>query len=101
MAEITKMIIHLDEPEDCAECGKEMERLIVCAPQINTSNCQFQVHHNPAFGKVIHSKRQIQDEILRIKDTTGKEIVEVGNDSLQSVKKNFKKYDDNIKLGDF
>ena len=100
ITDITKMIRFLDDPEYCSQCKALMDREIVPV-QINTSNCQFETHFNYGLGKVVKNKNQIKDEMRRINDTTGKNIVEVGNDTLQSVKKTKKKYDPHISLGDF
>jgi hypothetical protein len=69
-----------------------MMNRVMTPVRINTSGCQFEAHHNHAFGKVVHSKRDIQNEIARIKGETGKEIVEVGSDNLKSIKKKRKAY---------
>lgn len=95
VTDVVKGLQSLDEAELCPGEGcpeQKMERIISSAPQINTSNCQFQSHYNPAFGKIIHSKRQIQDEVRKYKYEQGREIVEIGNDTLKSVKKQRKEY---------
>lgn len=99
--DIIKSVRFLDDEEICEKCGNGPMDREIAAVQINTSNCQFQTHFNHAFGKVVKSKNQINDEVRRINGETGKNIVEVGNDNLQSVKKPYKKYDDSIRLGDF
>jgi hypothetical protein len=46
----------------------------------NGSISTFVPEYYHAFGKVINSRRQIQEEISRVAGDTGKELVEVGND---------------------
>lgn len=89
--EIIKPISQIDLQESCKKCGKEMHRIIT-AVRANTSNCQFQAHHNWAFGKVVNSKRELEECRRRLSAETGKDIVEVGTDDLKSVKKQRKKY---------
>lgn len=85
--EITKWLAELDRDEECPECaGVHMHR-IMSPTRSNTSNCQFEAHFNHAFGKVIKSKSNIKDEMLKYKDKTGREVVEVGTDNLSSIKK--------------
>lgn len=95
VTEVTKPLKYLDDPEPCPDeaCeGRVMERVIFSIPQIATSGCQHEAQYHPAFGKVLSTKRQIKQEISRIKGETGKEIVEVGNDSLKSIQKKRKNY---------
>ena len=47
---------------------------------------EFKAGYYHAFGKKIKSKAQLNDEIRRERDN-GRDIVEVGNDSMKSVKK--------------
>lgn len=78
--------------ELCSQCQKPMQRIIGLV-QMNLSTAKvFEPHFNPAFGKKMYSPHDIKEEIRRIKGETGKEIVEVGNDSLQSIKKKRQAY---------
>jgi len=87
--------------ENCPKCGIDMNQLFH-VPQIDTSLCKFEAHFNHGLGKEIINKRQIKEELTKINATTGKNIVEIGTDNLQSVKKQKKKYDlDGMSLEDF
>ena len=88
--EIIKSLAELEEPELC-ECGLPMVR-VISPIQISPSAKAFEAHHNWAFGKVMTSKRQMSEEVSRIRGETGRDIVEVGSDDLKSVKKPYKKY---------
>ena len=69
-----------------------MTRQISLPPSINVSVCQWNAAYNPAFGKVIKNKAHLQEELARHKGETGKELVEVGTDTLKSVKKKHTPY---------
>ena len=99
--EVAKMISNIDDIEACLKCGTAMERVILNGRNFSARTCQFEAHFNYGLGKEVHTKRQLDETIKRISGETGKEIVEVGNDNLQSIKKQRKKYDENIRLGDF
>lgn len=68
--------------------------------QINTSTCQFEAHFNHGLGSTVYSKRHMKEKLAQFRGETGKDIVEVGTDSLQSIKKEYKKYDE-VRLGDY
>lgn len=53
----------------------------------------FKEDYYHAFGKHIGSKAQLNEELARVKGETGKELIEVGNDSMKSVKKERKTVD--------
>lgn len=89
--EVVKPISQIDEQELCTTCAKPMNRIIT-AVQISPTAKAFEAHHNWAFGKVVTSKRQLEEERRRVSGETGREIVEVGTDDLKSVKKTKKKY---------
>lgn len=86
--------------EICVRC-KKTARKVFHAARIATSNCQFEAHYNWGLGKKVNSKNQIQEELRRIKGETGKEIVEVGNDTLESIKTKRKKYDIDLSEGGY
>jgi putative FmdB family regulatory protein len=90
-AEVIKPVSRLDEREICPKCQKEMIRVLT-AVQLSPKIKPFEPHFNHGLGKKVHSQRDINEELRRIKGETGKEIVEVGTDNLESVKKSYKKY---------
>lgn len=89
--EVVKPVSRLDDSELCDKCKKQMVRILT-AVQLSPKIKLFEPHFNHGLGKEVHSQRDINEELRRIKGETGKEIVEVGTDNLQSVKKNYKKY---------
>lgn len=78
--EVIKSAKQIDDPELC-KSSHEMERVIVWGGQMNVPS--FEPQFNPAFGKIIHSKRQIQDEVRRTRDEQGVELVEMGNERVK------------------
>ena len=90
--EVIKRISQLADTEVCPECSAPMIHVIVSPPGVNTSTCRFESHFNHGLGKEFTNKRQIKEELTRIKGETGKEIVEVGSDNLKSIKKKRKEY---------
>jgi len=65
------------EPAFCPMCGNTLERIYGRA-QISVPS--YPAGYNPGLGKVIKNKREHEDRIREIKDTTGKKLVEVGNE---------------------
>jgi putative FmdB family regulatory protein len=96
--EVIKSMAQASEPENCPQCQKEAQKIILPA-RISVSVCQFQAHYNWGLGKEVHKKADISEELRRIKGETGREIVEVGNDKLDSVKIQKKKYDIDLSEG--
>lgn len=91
--DVTKSVQFLNDSEKCPQCKRtNMNRVIMTPPKINPSGCSFEPHYNWGLGKVVKSKRDVKEELHRIKGETGKEIVEVGNDTLKSIKKKRKEY---------
>ena len=86
VVEVTKPISQLDDRELCPKCKKAMVRVLT-AVQLSPKIKQFEPHFNHGLGKEVYSQRDIKEELRRIKGETGKEIVEVGTDNLQSIKK--------------
>ena len=89
--EVTKSLSQLEDKELCPKCKKKMVRVLTAvrlSPRIGV----FEPHFNHGLGKAVYSQRDVKEELRRIKGETGKEIVEVGTDTLQSVKKQRKKY---------
>jgi putative FmdB family regulatory protein len=89
--EVVKSIAQLEERELCDKCKKRMVRILT-AVQLSPKIRVFNPHFNHGLGRHVESQRDINEEIARIKGETGKEIVEVGTDTLDSVKKTYKKY---------
>lgn len=93
LKEVVKSVSALDEKEICPKCkNRAMDRIILSAPQISTSNCQFEAHMNHAFGKVVRNKRELQNEVKRHEGETGNKLYEVGNDKMTSIKRKRKEY---------
>lgn len=65
--------------EICPIHGSVMERQISFRGSVSAGT--FKEGYNHALGKTFTTKRQQDDELRRIKHETGKELVEVGNDS--------------------
>jgi putative FmdB family regulatory protein len=87
--DIIKPAAEYDTVEHCPICKNVMVKIFSPA-QVNMQ--KLEPHFNHAFGRVIHSKRDLAEHIRREKGEKGREIVEVGNDSLKSVKKQRKEY---------
>src|SRR4051812_23488411 len=84
--EMVKPIARAQDVEICKYGCKKTAEKVIQAPRLSLSTCQFQAHYNWGLGKEVHSKRQISEELHRIKGETGRDIVEVGNDKLESIK---------------
>lgn len=87
--DIIKPVAEFDTPEFCPDCEERMIR-VFSPPQINIQ--KMEPHFNHAFGKVIHSKRHLNEYIKRENGEKGMNIVEVGSDNLSSIKKKRKEY---------
>lgn len=90
--DVIKPISMLEETEMCMECEEIPMIRQMTAIRLNTSNCQYEAHYNHGLGKVLKGPNDVKEELSRIKGETGKEIVEVGNDRLDSVKFKRKEY---------
>lgn len=90
--EVVKPMSESSRPEKCPQCSADAVRVYLPA-QISPAAKAYEPHWNYGLGKEIINKRQVKEELAKIKGETGKEIVEVGSDNLQSVKKKFKSYD--------
>lgn len=73
---------------DCI-CGSKARRIFSFPTAISVGS--FEGGYFGAFGKIIKSKTELNEEIRRIKGESGREIVEVGNDSLSTIRKEKKK----------
>lgn len=79
-----------NDPGKCV-CGGVTRRIFDWRGHVGTGT--FKEGHYHAFGKDFTSPHQLKEEIAKIKGETGKEIVEVGSDSMQTMKKTRKKVD--------
>ena len=89
--EIVKPVDRLDEVERCSKCQSSLNRIIT-AVQLSPKIKPFEPHFNYGLGRRVSSQRDIDEHLRKIKGDTGREIVEVGTDTLESVKKTRKKY---------
>jgi len=85
-----RRISHRDEEAQCP-CGGNARRMPTVPLGVSVGS--FQEGYNPAFGKSFSTEGQLKEELARIKHETGKELVEVGNDSMQTIRKEKKKVD--------
>lgn len=90
----------LNPLQECTHCGGTSER-VYTPLHISPAAKAFEAHYNWGLGKKVHSKHEIKEELRRIEGDTGREIVEVGNDSLQSIKPTKKKYDVDLSKGGY
>ena len=91
--EKTLSLEHFQPSTSCPTCGDVAQRVITKAPNINTSNCQFDSHFNYGLGKVVHSNREVKESLRKMNGETGRDFQEVGTDNLSSIKKSYKRYD--------
>lgn len=82
-------------PEHCDLCGLTMQRRY-SVPQVSV----FKDYYNEGLGIKVNRKDQVTDEIKRIRDETGKEVIEVGNEKVKAEKKasNYKLSHEEYKL---
>lgn len=90
--DVHKRLVDIDEEEFCEVCGETMQRLMQPIAAHKTS--VFEPHFNHGLGKVVTSQIQVKEELSRLRGETGKDIVEIGNDDLKTVKKKRHNYDD-------
>lgn len=88
--EVIKPWQRCEVDELCPIHKAEMERITVNKVRVNTPS--FIEGFQPAFGKTFTNKRQQQEYIRRLEGTTGKEIIEVGNET-PKLKREGPKYD--------
>jgi len=83
--EVIKSVRHIDEPEQCENCGNIAERTIafdqsfskMAAGDWNTP------HYNPAFGRHMKSNKEAQKEAKRLG------LEEVGNEPIEKIENKF------------
>ena len=75
--EVVKPVVSMTEREFCKFCGGEMERVIRFRGHV-ADDLQPQFHY--AFGKHISSKRDVKEELRRLRYEHGRDFEEVGNE---------------------
>ena len=55
--------------------------------RIYTSNTKHETYYNYGLGKEISNKFQLNDEIKKLNDKTGSDLIEVGNEEVKTKKK--------------
>lgn len=76
--DIVKSHKEYNTKEICEECGMDAEKVFCFNGGISADNSPAYFNHG--LGKVVRSKKDIREELSRIKTDTGREIVEIGND---------------------
>ena len=80
----------IEQSPVCPNCQKNLSASKAQTPTIIVDN--FKPDHYWSFGKVINSKRELHEEIRRTNGEKGMDLVEVGNDSMHSIKKQNREY---------
>ena len=89
IVDVVKGCKEIDQKEVCQNCENRLERIL----QPGYFNVKsFEVHRSSAFGKVIHSHRELKNIIAEHNDKHGTDIQEVGNDKMTTVKRQRKEY---------
>jgi len=70
-------------PEQCSDCGEWMDR-VWTVPMVSVVADPY---YNEGLGIKVTGKNSIKDHINMVHDTTGREIVEVGNEKANVKKK--------------
>lgn len=82
--DVLKRIEHCTRPEHCSECGDLAEKRI---SRFNFTNAgDWKPTYNPAFGEVVRSKAHQREILARFKDQ-GREMVEIGNEPVENIRK--------------
>jgi len=84
--DIYKSSEYSEKEERCEICYAVMKKNFVPTSNINPGASSFRGEHMIAFNKHFDTRRQVKNEIRRIEGETGKKIVEVGSDKLDSIK---------------
>lgn len=76
------------DTETCPQCGIAMQR-VYTAPQVSVPATGY---FNHGLGQYVGNRRDIRDAMTRIHDTTGREVVEVGDQKTapEFVRSNYK-----------
>lgn len=77
--EVIKPVNRLEIEERCPCCWSNMKRIVCFSGRMSMGTFKPGYHH--AFGKTFTNKAQLDNEIKSIRDTTGVELHEVGNDT--------------------
>ena len=86
--EIVKSVARYADEERCQHCGFPAERRISRVNIANTAD--WKPTFNPAFGKVVKSRRHQREILAEYKDR-GREMIEIGNEPIDSIHGHFDK----------
>jgi hypothetical protein len=92
--DIHKSHEHMDKEERCEICMIVMKRNFVPTRNLNPGASSMRGEYQPIVGRVVHSRRELRNEIAKIEGETGKKIIEVGSDKLDTIKKPRKTFDE-------
>lgn len=81
VTELHRPVAQADQQHIC-HCGQDAFRVFSPTLNINPGQAAFKPGRYHAFGKDFETRRQVNEEIRRIKGETGKEIIELGNEKL-------------------
>lgn len=82
--DVVKRISELDHIELCEECGLPGEHVVRFNGHMAADN--YPAYYNHGLGKIVRSKRDVREELSRLKGETGREVYEVGNEKLIKTK---------------
>lgn len=91
VTDVHKPMSQYDTEEKCPGCVDEVMFKLFSAPLFHGEKA-FDAKWEPAFGKVIHNKREQKNTIAALNDKNNMRIEEVGTDNLSSIKKKRKEY---------
>ena len=94
--DISKPSSEVDREEICPICHIVMKRIDV-HNKVFVNLGTFEPHFNPAFGKKIHNKHQLREEIAQLNDEKGYDLQEVGNEKPQKRKRESKMREDTLR----
>lgn len=76
-AEVIKPMFLASEEERCSKCNTILTRMWTL-PHVSVPNNSGYFNHG--LGKYIHHKSDVRSELAKINDTTGMDLVEIGNE---------------------
>jgi hypothetical protein len=94
--EIAKPHTEVDHNEICPICTSKLT-LIPFSRMVFLKPDSFQPHFNPAFGRVVNSKRDMRNEVSRLNAENGYDLQEVGTDKPQKRKRERKMKEETLK----
>lgn len=80
--EVFRFVKDCSEPETCDMCGKVMRREYT-VHNIKVDHSYF----NEGLGIKVSNKSDIRDHLNKVKDSTGNEIIELGNEKQNTTRK--------------